>query len=91
MPIYESQTLFSVILDTTVDITGASSATIKYEKPDGTKGVWEGSIYDTTKVKYDIEEGDLDDVGIWKVQAVVVLGGLTGYGTIRPMQVDSKL
>ena len=91
MPIFETQTLFDLILDTNVDVSTATTTDIKYTKPDGTTGTWTGAAYETTKIKYEVQTDDLDDVGIWKFQTIVTIGGRTGYGEIVQVQVDSKL
>lgn len=91
MPIFESQTLFDLILDTNVNLSSATTTNIKYTKPDGTQGTFSGTAYETTKVKYEVQANDLNAVGVWKFQAVVVIGGRIGYGEIIPITIDAKL
>lgn len=91
MPIFETQTLFDLILDTNVDLSSATTTNIKYTKPDGSEGTFTGIAYDTTKVKYEVQTNDLDDIGVWKFQTVVVIGGRTGYGEIVKIPVEAKL
>ena len=50
MPIFETQTLFDLILDTNVDVSTATTTDIKYTKPDGTTGTWTGAAYEKTKI-----------------------------------------
>ena len=91
MAIFNTQDLIDIILDTGQDLTSATVTNIKYIKPDETTGTWTGAAYDTTKIKYEVQSGDLDDIGLWTLQAVVVIGGRTGYGDKVKMQVDEKL
>lgn len=91
MAIFNTQDLIDIVLDTGQDLTSATVTNIKYIKPDGTSGTWTGVSYDTTKVKYEVQSGDLDDIGLWTLQAIVTIGGRTGYGDLVKMQVDEKL
>ena len=50
-------------LDTTVDLSAATTLEIQYKKPDGTTGAWAGAQQDTTKIRYTILTGDWDQAG----------------------------
>jgi hypothetical protein len=91
MAIFNTQDLIDIVLDTGQDLVSATVTNIKYIKPDGTTGTWTGAAYDSTKVKYEVQPGDLDDIGLWTLQAIVTIGGRTGYGDLVKMQVDEKL
>jgi len=56
------------------DVDTAVSATIEYQKPDGTTGTWTPATLDTgaATVSYDIPEDDLDVAGNWQAIAVVI-------------------
>jgi hypothetical protein len=66
--IFKGQDL-KVEIDTGIDLTGGT-AVIRYRKPNGTKGEWSAQIDDTI-VYYNATPEDLDDVGLWKLQAIV--------------------
>lgn len=91
MAVYNEQTMFKLTLDTQIDLSGATVTHIRYEKPNGEKGVWIGTVIETTKIEYQIEEGDLDQVGIWRLQAVVERAGELGLGQIKQIQIDQRL
>jgi hypothetical protein len=91
MAVFETQTLFNLKLDTNIDCSSATTTDIKYVKPNDTEGTWTATVEDSTKLVYQVQSGDLDDVGLWKFQAVVTIGGRTGYGEIVQQQVDAKL
>lgn len=76
-----------IVLDTGSTITDATSVKIKYLRPDGSNGEWTGTIYETTKVKYILQAGDLNVAGTWKLQAYVVLPTWSGYGTSANLEV----
>ena len=80
--VYKNQDYLTIYLDTNVTLTGASSLKILYKKPDGTQGEWDGEIDSTTKIKYAVESGDIDQAGEWGFQSYFVLNGEIGYGDI---------
>lgn len=65
--IYVGQESLELRMDTNIDISGASSLKIKYKKPDGTTGSWEGTLYGTTYIKKAFlkDGGELDTSGNW--------------------------
>ena len=52
--IYKNQSRIRIILDSTVDISTATTRTIKYMRPDKTTGSVTGTLTGTTSVYYDI-------------------------------------
>ena len=61
-----------IILDVGTDISGATVRKIKYKKPTvGTVGFWVASEKTSTSIVYVTQVDDLDDAGIWKLQAYV--------------------
>jgi len=91
MSIFNGQSLLTIELDTSYDISAATSAKILYKKPDGTTGEFVGVVSDTTKVSYTVDVGDIDQDGTWVMQALVVIGGLSGYGNKAFVTVESSL
>ena len=65
--LFNGQTI-TLGLDTDVTLTGYSGI-IKYTKPSGVSGYWEGEITDDT-VSYDVQPSDTEAYpGVWYVQA----------------------
>lgn len=91
MAIFQGQSLLTIELETSYDISSATTAKILFQKPDGTTGEFEGVVSDTTKVAYTTETGDLDQAGTWHMQAYVEIDGLKGYGAITYVTVESNL
>ena len=89
--VYKNQSYLTIYLDTNVDLTTATSMEILYKKPDGTTGEWDGSADDTTKIKYDVQDGDLDQAGQWYFQAKFILNGETAYGAKTYYTFDPNL
>jgi hypothetical protein len=77
-----------IIVDTCHDISAATKVSLKVEKPDGIVYEWIGSIYQTTKIRYVIRAGDLDQAGKYLVQAYVKLGAWSGHGTTSSFMVS---
>ena len=78
-----------IIVDTCSDITASTVAKLLVEKPDGTLVEWDGSVYDTTKIKYVIKDGDFDQVGEYTVQSYVEIAGWKGRGNTTTFKVTN--
>jgi len=63
---------------TPLDLTGASDLKLIFKAPSGVR-FERPAIYDTDgsdgKIKYFTVDGDLNEVGTWRLQAYIVLGG----------------
>ena len=63
-----------ITIDTGITITSASTANIKYLKPDGVSGgTFTGAVSGTQLIAYTAQAGELDQPGIWTLQGHVVL------------------
>ena len=91
MAIFNGQSLLTIELDTSYDISAATSAKILFQKPDGTTGEFIAVVSDTTKVSYTVDESDIDQAGTWIMQAYVEIGGLKGYGGKAYITVEGNL
>ncbi len=79
---------------TVVDISGAATKTIKFEKPDGTTMDKPGSfVTDGTDglLEYRSVDGDLDIGGDWRLQGYIDLGGWKGHSDIVNFKVYDSL
>ena len=77
-----------------VDISGASTKTIKLQDPAGNTASNAGSFTtDGTdgKLYYDLQANDVDEAGIWYVQGYVVLAGGTWHSDRKTMKVHANL
>lgn len=70
-----------IILDTKVNITTTTTRKILVETPSGVSREWVASIEGLTSIKYTIQEGDLDEAGVWMLQAYVEMPGWKGRGS----------
>ena len=82
-----------IILDSGEDLSqsGVNGVFIKYKKPDGSTGEWEGSVYASTKVKYVTKPGDLDQSGTWNIQTRVDSVTWKGLGRLVAFRVKRIL
>jgi len=78
-----------IIVDTCTDITQATVTDLNVEKPDGTDVVWHGSIFETTKIRYVVQQGDFDQAGEYMLQAYVEIVGWRGRGNVTSFKVNS--
>lgn len=72
------------------DLSGASSAEIRYKKPSGATGAWTASIV-SDGVQYTTTTGDIDEAGTWYLQAYVDLGSWVGSSTIQSTKIGGNL
>ena len=63
--------------DEIVDISSATTKTIRFQRPDGSVLTKDASLVNTGtdgKMKYVTVTGDLNRVGLWQVQGFVAIG-----------------
>lgn len=70
-------TVFQV--DTGYSLATATSVSLKITKPSGKTVSWTGTK-STTKIQYTTKAGDLDEAGVWKLQAYIASTAWTGLG-----------
>jgi hypothetical protein len=67
-------TLGNITFDTSdQDVGNADEVKILYKKPSRAKGYWTPTISGSV-LTYDLQAGDLDEVGVWKIQAYKKIG-----------------
>jgi hypothetical protein len=94
MSVFIGQDWGSLVLETNIDVSSTDVQEILYWKPSGATGVWDSvsdgvTVENLTDLKRDLVDGDIDEVGLWKFQAhvVVTVGSLDGYGDIVSLDV----
>ena len=90
MAIIVDSNLTPLSLDTGEDLTGSSAEVIIYNKPDGSKGSWTGTVNETS-IEYETSNGDIDVSGIWQLQAGWIQGGKQYYSSIHQMIVAKRI
>lgn len=91
MSLFKDQTNATIKLDTKIDLSGASYVGIDYKKPDGiSTGSWEGTA-EGTQVVYEVVSGDLNQVGVYTLQAKTVIDAKTAKGEIVQLTVSKPL
>lgn len=92
MAVFKGQSLLDIILDTEIPLVNNRKLSIKYLKPNGERGEWPGTKEGDTSVKYSIGNRDLDQAGLWRIQAAVITADWKrGYGEIVDLNVLSPL
>jgi hypothetical protein len=81
MNLFKTQSLFKLSLETSLNLASATTTRIYYEKQSGVKGYWTATV-NGTKLEYEVQNSDIDEDGLWKFQAYVVVGGRTGFGDV---------
>lgn len=89
--IFTTQGYLVIVLDTGIDLSTASVTKILYRKPSGVKGEFTATVFETTKLRYQFTNTDLDLPGQWSFQAYVVIGGLNAYGEIVRQSISKTL
>lgn len=80
-----------IVLDVETDISEATVMKIKYKKPSGNQGFWNAEKKDATKIFYVTGPGELDDAGIWDMQAYVESPGWKLHGKVDKFRVGGTL
>lgn len=86
--IYVGDTV-TINLNTNITVSGFGTLEIMYKKPDGIEGKWT-AIIDPTNAKrilYTTTDDDIDQPGLWTVQARVSGGGSVLHGKFVNFQV----
>lgn len=80
-------------IDTNIDVSGYSTLSIKYKKPDGTTGCWSATVCpaDNNCMTYTCAYGDLDIAGEWLIQALAQDTGVQLTGLWEKFQVHNPL
>lgn len=94
MSVFIGQDWGSLVLETGIDVSATDVQEILYWKPSGATGVWDSvsdnvTVENLTDLKRDLVDGDIDEIGIWKFQAHVVVSASSrdGYGDIVSLDV----
>lgn len=69
-----------IVVDTGVDISTATTTTMKVKKPDGTLVEWDATIVGLTKLRYVVIAGDWNIKGKYSLQAYVEMPTFEGRG-----------
>lgn len=77
-----------IILDTLTDISTATKASIKVRRPNGSAVEWVGTVFETTKVRYVTQPGDLGVKGDHLLQAYVEMPTWNGRGETVELEVS---
>ena len=81
---------------TTTDVSGASTLTLKYLKPDGSgstiAGEWTASVYSTYSAQFTTTAAtDLDQEGTWILQVYADLAAWAGHAEKKEFTVKSNI
>ena len=81
-----------IILDVATNISGATLRQIKYKKPiSGTLGTWSATEKTATSIVHVTQKDDLNEAGIWKLQAYVEKSTWGLHGEIENFKVGGSL
>lgn len=78
------------LIDMRTDLSTANNLAFKVKKPDGTEATWSAARNGTTKMRYVSAAGDLDQVGIYKVQPYAEIGLFRGRGDTLSVEVFAE-
>ena len=85
--IYVGDTGTEIVLDTGSPIIGASVVQVRARKPSGAIALWVGVVVEVNKIRYTTLVGDINEQGIWKLQAYVATPLWTGLGETLEIKV----
>lgn len=79
-----------IALDIGTTLTDVIEARILYQKPSGVTGYWPASL-DTNYVVYLVDVGDIDETGVWTLQAYIRGNGYELTGVKVPLLVRERV
>ena len=73
---------------TQTDLSDATVMKMKYKKPDGTTGEWDGTIYNDYSMDFETTQAsDLDQAGPWNIQLYIETPDWKGHSDIKQFEV----
>ena len=88
---YKNDMGVEIVLDVGTDISGATIRKIKFKRPNGTIGVWNATAKSSTSIAYVTKEGDLNNAGIWTLQAYIEKATWKLHGNKREFRVGGSI
>jgi len=83
MSVFVDQTLLEIEAETSYATLAMADVTrILYWKPNGDHGYFTATV-SGTKLIYQIDDGDIDQKGIWHFQAYWEIAGDKAYGSVK--------
>ena len=83
--LYKNQSYIEIVLDTKTDLTNATNCKILVKKDNAVKASWTATKAGTT-LKYDVLPNDLDETGIYSLQAYFEVSGRKAFG--KPINIQ---
>lgn len=80
-----------IIFDTGEDLTSATVHTLRYQKPNGEKGDWPGTIAGESLTFTTTATSDLDVAGEWLIQAYLEIGTWKGHSEMSKFTVNPNI
>jgi hypothetical protein len=89
MKIYQGDIGIALVIATGLTLTGASVTTLKVKKPSGALVTWNATIDpgNATQLIYTTGTNDLNENGVYFIQASVTLGAQVLFGETVPLTV----
>ena len=91
MSIYLGDVGTEIIIDCGAPISAATKCEIKFSRPSGTTGTWIATLKTTTSISYVTQADDIDELGLWWVQAYIETPAWKLYGKATTIEVLSPL
>lgn len=91
MKIYRGDIGTQIVINMNANLVSATNLSLDVRKPSGTTDTWMPTLYGTDKLKYVVQNGDLDESGIYTVQPRMTLNGWTGAGNELMFRVDRTI
>jgi len=76
-----------ILVDCGCELTDATVHVLMVRKPDGTVVSWDAVVYNKQYLKYVVQDGDFDQVGVFYLQSKVTLGNWSGLGETATFRV----
>lgn len=77
-----------IILDCGADLTSVTNCSIKVITPNKKARTWSATVTGTSTITHVVQAGDLDQAGVWVLQAYIEMPEWSGRGTTAELTVE---
>lgn len=81
----------TITLHANHNLSNPTVCEINYRKPSGATGTWGATMIGNDQVTYTTTVNDIDEPGVWNLQAKVVKSGVTYQSSLAQMVVEKTI
>ena len=91
MSIFFQDVGIKIAVETNFSLSQATTVALLYRTPSGRNGQWNGDVINGTQILYTTQPGDLNEVGLWTIQPLVITPTESLRGEPRQLKVSQSI